>query len=360
MRYQITKTDFQELLKHLLKENIVTEVLSGKEKKNRYAIVPEYVSDPAQIDEFPLSQLMVYGYTRTDSASNTILHSQKALNTKVAVIGRACDVRALVELEKKRQLIWENLFIIAFHDLGYLPNKPLRKFFKKTEINDTEIVYERLTSSDLILKMQDGTFQSFPLGKNIDIAGNCSRCIQKDHSLADFMIGTYTLSEKSEDYLITPQSKRADRLIEKLGWSKKAIDDKASEKYDQIAQSIIENCTIKREKDLSAFLTNEDRFSLLTKCTACGLCVKSCPVCYCKVCNLTAQVKAKKMDQMTFITTRFTHVGDTCVECGRCTTNCPMNIPLDLVFQSLRDSFKKQRDYEAGSKRKETVMHLDA
>lgn len=359
MRYQITKTDFQELLKHLLKENIVSEVLSGIEKKNRYAIIPEFVSDPAQIEAFPLSQLMTYGYARTDSASNSILHSQRSLNTKVAVIGRACDVRAMVELDKKKQVVWENLFIIAFHDLGYLPNKSLKKFFKKTEINDADIAYERLTPSNLILKMKDGKFQSFPLGKDIDIAGNCSRCVQKDHSLADFMIGTYSLSEKSEDYIISPQSDRAKRMIETLGWSKKAIDEKSTTEYEKIAQEIIAKCTTKREQDLSAFMTNEDRFSLLTKCTACGMCVKSCPVCFCKVCNLTAQVKAKTMDQMTFLTTRFTHVGDTCVECGRCTTNCPMNIPLDLVFQSLRDSFKKDRKYESGSDRKETVMHLD-
>jgi ferredoxin len=126
-----------------------------------------------------------------------------------------------------------------------------------------------------------------------------------------------------------------------------------------VAADIIEACAVKREKDLQAFLENEDRFDLLTKCTACGLCVRSCPVCFCPTCNLTAQVRAKEMSKLGFITTRFAHVGDICVECGKCSTNCPMGIPLDLVFQAMRDTFKKKRNYEAGSKREGKVMHLD-
>ena len=111
MRYQITKDEFISLLQHLLKESVVDQVLSGKVKKDRYALTPEYVSDPANLDDFPLSQMLTYGYTKTNSTSNELLHSKRALTEKIAVIGRACDVRAMVELDKKIQLRWENLFI---------------------------------------------------------------------------------------------------------------------------------------------------------------------------------------------------------------------------------------------------------
>ncbi len=359
MRYQITQTDFHRLLEYLINEKIVSEILSGTEKRNRYAIVPEFITEISKIKDFPLSQLLVYGYSRTDSASNTVLHTKKGLNTNICVVGRACDGRAMVELDKKKQLDRENLFLITFHDIGYIPNKNMRTFLKSQGIDDSDIVNERLSSDQLILKMKDETIKEFNLGKDINIASNCSRCIEKTHNLSDFMIGTYSLSNNSEEYIITPQSTRAKNIIEKLNWKKKLIDKNKEQKYDEIAQNILNKCQDNREKDLTDFLQNNDRFDLLTTCTACGMCVKSCPVCFCKVCNLTAQVKAKTMDKITFITTRFTHVGDTCVECGKCTSNCPMNIPLDLIFQNLREKFKKQRNYEAGKNPKQKVMHLD-
>ncbi|QEE16953.1 Coenzyme F420 hydrogenase/dehydrogenase, beta subunit C-terminal domain [Promethearchaeum syntrophicum] len=358
-RYTINKSDFQQLLKHLLKEKIVDKILSGEKKRNRFAIIPKYVTNPAEIDEFPLSQLLVYGYSRTDSASNSLLHTKESLNTKIGVIGRACDVRALIELDKKMQVNLENLFIISFHDVGYIPNKYLTKNFKKNNIDESNIAHEWLTPTELILKMKKGKNIKIPLGPDVKITDNCTRCIQKSHPLADFLIGTYTIFEKSEDYILTAQSSRAKNIIEKLKWQDKIIDEKLNAQYEKEAEDIILNCTATREKELSEFLANEDRFNLFIKCTGCGMCVKSCPVCFCTVCNLTEQVRAKTMDKVSFVMTRFTHVGDTCVECGRCQSNCPVNLPLTLVFQSLRDKFKKERGYESGVNKSQKVLHLD-
>ena len=90
-RYQITKDDFLGLLRHLLKKNIVDAILSGVDNKNRYNQKPQFISDPQKLTDFPLSQLIVYGYGRTDSAANAMLHSHEGLKNKVAVIGHACD-----------------------------------------------------------------------------------------------------------------------------------------------------------------------------------------------------------------------------------------------------------------------------
>ena len=182
MRYKITKADFTGLLSHLLAEKYATEVLSGTEKRNRFATVPEFTNDPEALANFPLTQLLTYGYTRQDSASNTILHSKKALDTKVAVIGRACDIRAMVELDKKLQLEWDNLFLIGLHDMGYIPNKTLRKWFKDEAIDESTVVSERLTQTEFILKFADGTMKKVPLSSSFNIASNCSRCVEKSQS----------------------------------------------------------------------------------------------------------------------------------------------------------------------------------
>ncbi|MHA1718029.1 MAG: Coenzyme F420 hydrogenase/dehydrogenase, beta subunit C-terminal domain, partial [Promethearchaeota archaeon] len=332
MRYQITKDDFKDLLRHLLKTNVVSEVLSGKTKRNRYSLSTEILSNPTNFDDFPLSQFIVYNCSRTDSAANALLHSKKSLTVPIAVFARACDIRALVELDKIKQVKWENLFIISKHDMGFLSEKILKKFFKSHEIDDSQIVHERLTPTKYIITMKDGTRQKFLLDDKLKIPDNCSRCIEKSHPLADFLLGTYALPEDSQDYVITPQSDRAHALIDALGWTGKAISDELNAAYEAEADKIVETAQKKREKEIGEFLANENRFDLFTTCTACGNCVRSCPVCFCVECSLLAGVKAKTIDKMTFLTSRFSHISDTCVECGRCALNCPMNIPLDLYF----------------------------
>lgn len=358
-RYHITTEDFSKLLEQLLTKNIVNEILSGKEKGNRYTLEPEFISESQKVKNFPLSQLLIYGFARTDSPANTILRSHKALERKIAVIGHACDIRALVELSKKTQAVWKNLFLITFEDMGYIEVTPMMKFLKNEKLDAAQLAGERLTQKSLILKMKDGTNKKYELGKGINISENCSRCIEKTHPLADFVISTYGLPETSLDYIITPQTDRANILISDLGWNSKKINADQIKAYDTEAQAILTGCSEKREKELNEFEVSKERLTKMAKCTGCGLCVKSCPVCFCPDCNLIAQVKAKKLDKLTFVLTRFSHVGDTCVECGKCNSNCAAGVPLALGFQSIRRKLKKNRNFSAGSNLAAKVLHLD-
>ncbi len=191
-------------------------MLSGKEKGNHYTLEPNFVTDSNELTEFPLSQLSVYGFARTDSPANSIMHSHKALTEKVAVIGHACDIRALVELNKKMQVVWSNLFLIAFEDTGYLEVTPLMKYFKQTGFDATQLIGERLTNTQLRLSLSDETSQIIDLGEKLNISDNCTRCIQKSHPMADFIISTYTLPIESEEYILSPQTDRAKDIVGKL------------------------------------------------------------------------------------------------------------------------------------------------
>ena len=93
-----------------------------------------------------------------------------------------------------------------------------------------------------------------------------------------------------------PPNQEAINLIEKLGLAGKAIDDSLNSAYEKMAADLLAECLAKREKELGEFLSNEKRFELMAKCTGCGMCVTSCPVCFCRTCNLRDQVKAKTMD----------------------------------------------------------------
>lgn len=358
-RYRITKEDFISLLKHLFSKKLIDTVLSGKEKGNHYTLEPDFISDPAKLLDFPLNQMLVFGFARTDSPANSMLRSHKGLSNKIAVIGHACDVRALVELNKKMQVKWENLFLISTEDIGYIENMPMMKALKAANIDAAQLAAERITDKKLILKLKDGTIKNLDFGKDLNVSENCSRCIQKSHPLADITISTYSIAENDNEFIITPQSTRAKEIIKELNWDPKKIDEESNTAYTKEAQNIIKSCTEKREKDLADFAKLPNKFAGLANCTGCGLCVKSCPVCFCPECALLTQLKAKEISKTTFLMTRFAHVGDTCVECGKCNANCAVKVPLALVFQSLRKKFKQNKGYDAGADLNKKVLHLD-
>ena len=115
-------------------------------------------------------------------------------------------------------------------------------------------------------------------------------------------------------------------------------------------KNILEAAKAKREKDLADWekVPQEEKIARLQKCTACGMCIRGCPVCYCVDCILQKKRKEKVINKETYQLTRIAHVADRCVECGNCANNCPQNLPLSLYFQSLNDAFQKKFKYRAG------------
>ena len=57
--------------------------------------------------------------------------------------------------------------------------------------------------------------------------------------------------------------------------------------------------------------------------------------------------------------TRFAHIGDICVECGKCNSNCLFSSSAFVNFSELRRKFKARYKYDAGSNLQTKVLHLD-
>ncbi len=351
--YLIKIEDFPKLLTALLQEKFVNKIIGAKvkvdkksQKEDRFTISPEIYEKTEDISGFPLTNLIAYGYARTDSAAKFLHKSLNgALKEKVGLIARPCDTRGIIELAKIRQVNLDNLFIIAFEDRGMVINVS-RQIKKMNDIDPTKVVKEKIGDKGLILKFEDGKTKEVGL----NIAENCTRCVRKIPVVADLGISDLILPIDSDEIILKVYSTKGEELVEKSKINKKPLPDDMKTKDAEKLKEIRETALAKRAKDLEEWdkLPQEEKITKLQACTMCGMCIRGCPVCYCVDCILTKKRKAKTINKETYQLTRIAHVADRCVECGNCDNNCPTHLPLSLYFQSLNDSFKEKFGYTAG------------
>jgi len=354
--YLIKVEDFPKLLSSLLKEKVVDKILSAETKVNaktkledRFTVVPKVVEKAEDMKDFPLSNLIAYGYARTDSAAKYLHKSLDGANKeKIGIIARPCDTRAVVELVKIKQINLDNVFIIAIEDRGMIP-KAGRDIKKIKDVDPTKVVKEKIGDNGLIVKLEDGSKKELDLA----IAENCLRCVRKLPVIADLSITDLGIPIDSDEIILKVYSDKGDEALEKSGISKKTLSGDAHvKKYNEI----VEKAKAKRTKDLEdwANTPQEEKIARLQKCTMCNMCIRGCPVCYCVDCILQKKRKEKIINKETYQLTRIAHVADRCVECGNCANNCPQNLPLSLYFQSLNEAFKEKFRYAPGESVEDT------
>jgi len=353
VEYLIKIADFPKLLTALLKEKVVDKIIGAETRvdkktneEDRFTVVPKIFEKPEDISGFPLTNLISYGYARTDSAAKYLHKSvEGAMKVKVGLIARPCDTRAIIELAKIKQINLENLFIIAFEDRGMIINAS-REMKKVKDLDLTKVVKEKIGDKGLTLLLTDGKTKEVGL----QIAENCTRCLRKVPLVADLGISDLAIPINSDEIMLKVYSDKGSDLVEKSGIAKKPLPADIKTKQDQLIKEIKQKAIEKRAKDLEDWnkLPQTEKLERLQACTACGICIRACPVCYCVDCILMKKKKDKVIDNVTYQLTRIAHVADRCVECGNCDNNCPQHLPLSLYFQSLNDAFKQKFKYTAG------------
>ncbi|MHA1111309.1 MAG: Coenzyme F420 hydrogenase/dehydrogenase, beta subunit C-terminal domain [Promethearchaeota archaeon] len=354
--YLITFADFSEILKSLIRENVVDKVITGVGKRNRFQIVPVLESDPKKLEEFPLSQLFIYNYDRINTASK-FLHKKAGagFTDKLAMIGHACDARALVELGKRLQVDSENIFVIVLEDLGTIKAGDVVKLLKAEGIKPEDVQEEFLTESDFSIKLKDGSIKSYRLANEININQNCNRCyIKKLDSNFDLAITWINTKPFSKELILRIGSEKGQEVFSKLNIKKVELSQENVDNLVQKQADINEISRIQQVQDVSQFLSS-DRIHELAKCNMCGICINTCPVCFCTDCILIKQRKEKNIDNLTYQMTRIAHIGDSCVNCGKCSQNCPMGLPLSKIFYSMYEKVKGEFKYKTGMEKEEPI-----
>jgi len=95
-----------------------------------------------------------------------------------------------------------------------------------------------------------------------------------------------------------------------------------------------------------------DQFS---KCVKCYACRATCPMCYCKHCQVEYNqpqlitVEATQMGNMEWHIMRAMHLAGRCVNCGECKRACTMEIPVNMLSYITAETVKKKFSVDAGT-----------
>jgi formate dehydrogenase subunit beta len=349
------------LLKFALEMGKVDAVVTVKARDgNRYDGIPVLITDPEELMDTAGSLHCV----SVNIPRCIKEYLDGASNMKLAVVGKPCDIRGIIELNKREQISRDNLLLIGLNCTGtVLPVVAKRMIAEEFGVDPVDVVGEDIEDGKLTIRLKDGTEKTKDL-KELEEKGygrreNCRRCEIKIPTMADIACGKWGVTNKKATFVEVCSEKGAEFFEEaiKAGYiNVEGPDDKAIAERREKEQEAIESALSWQETDFASIkgMTSEEKFDYwwgqFSQCIKCYGCRDACPICYCKDCILEADrgviVPGEVPPDAMFPMLRIAHVMDSCVNCGQCQDVCPAGIPLArLIFmlnKELYDIFKYQ------------------
>ncbi len=306
-------------------------------------IAPALVTDPRH-----LARANPFAPAMPINAARAIADlTGKRAPTQIGVVLRACELRALVELIKLQQSSLEDIVLIGIDCPGT---------YEWTE-------YNRMQKSG-----------GFHLDKYLAAAGRgealpapalrpaCQMCTQPIPERVDIHLHLFG-ADLSQGIPVTLEDGIA-QALEMVpvpaadGAGRQAVIDAVLAQRDRARQS---EFAAMRQR-----LEEKDGFArLFDACIRCHNCSTACPICYCKTClfctasfdhapehylNAARRKGAMRLlsDTILFHLTRLNHMGLSCVNCGMCTSACPADIPVGMIFSVIGGDVQAAFDYKPG------------
>jgi formate dehydrogenase (coenzyme F420) beta subunit len=267
---------------------------------------------------------------------------------KVAMVLRPCEIRAVIELVKLKQVNLDDVLLIGVDCYGRYENTDFAKFQEKGG-----------TSESFLESAQAGKTAT----QEVDIIGACKICEFPTAENVDMRL--CAIGSGSGTVFIEAVTKRGEEALGKSGLKPGEVPAGRDEAVKKLVAGRTEARDKKFEeyrKDVNSFEGLADK---LSACVNCYNCRVACPVCYCKECVFVTDTfrhtgeqflmwadKAGMLkmpnDTLFYHLTRMTHMSLFCVGCGQCTSACPNGIDLMPLFRACADKTQARFNYMAG------------
>ncbi len=239
-------------------------------------------------------------------------HTIDMKGAKVAVVGKGCDGRAIIQLVAEGQLKRDDLLIIGVPCDGVVDLKKLREKIDGEEISNCEFEGE-----EIIVEGKD--FKT-SFSRSDLLSDSCRGCRYPNPPLYDIFI-----TQPKEPADIQDEYEEVNRF-EKLS---------SKERWQYFQDEI-------------------------SRCIRCYACRNACPMCYCEECfvdQTDPQWFGKSTDlsdSTVFHIVRALHTAGRCVDCGACERACPTNVNLGLLNKKLEKEVRERFGYIPGLHSEET------
>ena len=267
---------------------------------------------------------------------------------KVAMVLRSCEIRALVELVKLKQVNLEDVLLIGIDCLGRYEN--LDFLTLRAQGETTESFLEKALKGETSLQ-------------GCDISTACKIC---EFPVADTVdLRLCIIGTGADALFLESLTPKGDKALQMAGLGTGEVPAGRETAVKQLAKTRKEA----RDKEFAEHREATPSFDALEErlaaCVNCYNCRVACPVCYCKECVFVTDTFRHKGDQYmgwadTFGTlkmptdtlfyhlTRMSHMSLFCVGCGQCTSACPNDIDLMPLFRTVAQKTQARFDYQAG------------
>ena len=349
------------LLKFALESGEVDAVLAVKKGVDLYDAQPVLITEPEGISECAGS--LHCGTLLMPKIIKKYLNGAKDM--KIAVTMKGCDAKALYELAKRQQVNLDNLITIGLNCGGSVSPMQARVMIQeKFGLNPDDIVKEEIDKGQFIVITKDGEHKGIKIDEleeeGYGRRANCQRCKTKIPRQCDLACGNWgVIGDKAgkATFVEVCSGKGADLVTKASG---KAIETTVPAGPALGIRSKVENAMFKlgdkcRNEQFDKLGEGKERLNYIieqtSRCIKCYQCIENCPICYCVECSTKKPYLVESgvvNPPFMFHLIRYSHIADSCVNCGQCQELCAMDIPNALYMHALQRERQDMFGYEPG------------
>ena len=271
---------------------------------------------------------------------------------KIAAVLRPCEVRAVIELIKLKQILPDSLYLIGYDCPGVYEVKQYRD--RVEVVGDADKVRGEVLEQFGNAKERKAEAAADPADA---LRGACQVCTYFIADNADLNLSWVGAEEHS--LLLNVLSEKGEQLVQAL---------QGAAGLEEIREPPGRSKQIEAVKARRLEAQAQEQVELLSElqaCIRCYNCREVCPICYCKECLLKpekmgysserylrrAQKKGQikmPVDTVLYHLTKMNHMASSCVACGLCEQACPMDIPLGRIYSRVGRHVQALFDYVPG------------